>query len=55
MPFDIAPGVLDPREVIKAINAVIPKDWDCVVGGGHQAVFQHPDARTAGGALHHGP
>src|SRR6188472_3635855 len=39
MPFDIAPGVLDPREVIKAIDAVIPKDWDIVVGGGHQAYF----------------
>src|SRR6201995_3566603 len=39
MPFDIAPGVLDPREVIRAIDAVIPKDWDIVVGGGHQAYF----------------
>ena len=39
MPFDIAPGVLDPREVIRAIDAVVPKDWDCVVGGGHQAYF----------------
>ena len=28
MPFDIAPGVLDPREVIEAIDAVVPKDWD---------------------------
>jgi hypothetical protein len=39
MPFDIAPGVLDPREVIRAIDAVVPKDWDIVVGGGHQAYF----------------
>src|ERR1700728_1341589 len=39
MPFDIAPGGLDPREVIRAIDAVVPKDWDCVVGGGHQAYF----------------
>ena len=39
MPFDIEPGVLDPREVISAIDAVVPKDWDCVVGGGHQAYF----------------
>jgi thiamine pyrophosphate-dependent acetolactate synthase large subunit-like protein len=39
MKFDIAPGVLDPREVIKAIDAVVPKDWDVVVGGGHQAYF----------------
>ena len=38
-PFDIAPGMLDPREVIRAIDAVVPKDWDIVVGGGHQAYF----------------
>jgi thiamine pyrophosphate-dependent acetolactate synthase large subunit-like protein len=25
--------------VISAIDAVVPKDWDCVVGGGHQAYF----------------
>jgi acetolactate synthase-1/2/3 large subunit len=35
MPFEIAPGLLDPREVIRAIGAVVPKDWDIVVGGGH--------------------
>ncbi|HEY1542624.1 MAG TPA: thiamine pyrophosphate-binding protein [Xanthobacteraceae bacterium] len=39
MPFDIEPGVLDPREVIKALDPVIPKDWDIVIGGGHQAYF----------------
>src|SRR2546421_3263019 len=39
MPFDITPGVLDPRKVITALDAVIPKDWDIVVGGGHQAYF----------------
>jgi hypothetical protein len=54
MPFDIAPDVLDPRKVIEAIDAVIPKDWDIVVGGGHQAYF-NPDAWPPGGALHDGP
>ena len=39
MEFDIEPGVLDPRKVIDAIDAVVPKDWDVVVGGGHQAYF----------------
>src|SRR2546421_3223492 len=39
VPFDIEPGVLDPRAVISAIDAVVPKDWDIVVGGGHQAYF----------------
>jgi thiamine pyrophosphate-dependent acetolactate synthase large subunit-like protein len=38
-PFEIEPGVLDPREAIKALDKVIPKDWDIVVGGGHQAYF----------------
>ena len=38
-PFDLEPGVLDPRAVIRAIDAVVPKDWDVVVGGGHQAYF----------------
>ena len=37
--FDIEPGVLDPRAAISALDAVIPKDWDIVVGGGHQAYF----------------
>src|SRR3954466_14296228 len=37
--FDIEPGVLDPRAVIEAIDEVVPKDWDVVVGGGHQAYF----------------
>jgi acetolactate synthase-1/2/3 large subunit len=39
MQFDIPPGVLDPRKVIDALDVVIPKDWDIVVGGGHQAYF----------------
>jgi len=38
-PFDIAPDVVDPREAIRAIDAVIPKDWDIVAGSGHQAYF----------------
>jgi thiamine pyrophosphate-dependent acetolactate synthase large subunit-like protein len=33
MPLDIAPRVLNPREAIRAIDAVVPKDWDIVVGG----------------------
>jgi thiamine pyrophosphate-dependent acetolactate synthase large subunit-like protein len=39
MAFEIEPGVLDPREVIRALDEVIPKDWDIVIGGGHQAYF----------------
>ena len=39
MQFDVAPGLLDPRKVIDTLDAVVPKDWDVVVGGGHQAYF----------------
>jgi acetolactate synthase I/II/III large subunit len=39
MPFEIEPGLLDPREVVHALDAVIPKDWDIVSGSGHQAYF----------------
>jgi len=35
----LPPGVLDPREAIRAIDAVVPKEWDIVVRGGHQAYF----------------
>ena len=38
-PFDVAPGVLDPRKAIEALDTVIPKDWDIVIGGGHQSYF----------------
>src|SRR4029079_18911332 len=37
--FDIEPGVLDPRAVVQAVDKVVRKDWDVVVGGGHQAYF----------------
>ncbi len=38
--FSIAPGTFDPREVIAALDRVIPKDWDMVSGSGHSAYFQ---------------
>jgi thiamine pyrophosphate-dependent acetolactate synthase large subunit-like protein len=37
--FPIAPGTLDPRAVIDALDAVIPKDYDSVSGSGHQSYF----------------
>ncbi len=37
--FEIAPGSLDPRAVIAALDRIIPKDWDIVSGSGHQAYF----------------
>ena len=53
--FDIEPGVLDPRAVVEAIDKVVPKDWDVVVGGGHQAYFPAQMRGQAGGALYDRP
>jgi thiamine pyrophosphate-dependent acetolactate synthase large subunit-like protein len=39
MEFKVAPDVLDPRKAIEALDQVIPKDWDIVIGGGHQSYF----------------
>ena len=39
LPFEIGPGVVDPRAAIRAIDGVIPKDWDIVSGSGHQSYF----------------
>ena len=37
--FAVEPGMLDPRRVIDELDRVIPKDYDCVSGAGHQAYF----------------
>jgi thiamine pyrophosphate-dependent acetolactate synthase large subunit-like protein len=33
--FAIAPGVVDPRKAMLELDAVVPKDWEVVIGGGH--------------------
>src|SRR3954447_24681729 len=33
--FAIAPGVVDPRQAMLELDAIVPKDWDVVIGGGH--------------------
>jgi acetolactate synthase-1/2/3 large subunit len=37
--FPAEPGVLDPRRVIEELDRIIPKDYDCVSGSGHQSYF----------------
>ena len=37
--FDIEPGVLDPRQAVDALDAVIPKDWAIVGASGHSFYF----------------
>lgn len=33
--FPVQPNTVDPRKAIRELDAVIPKDWEVVVGGGH--------------------
>lgn len=37
--FDIAAGTLHPLEVIRALDAVIPKDWEVVNASGHCSYY----------------
>jgi thiamine pyrophosphate-dependent acetolactate synthase large subunit-like protein len=49
-PYTPSPGTLDPRPVIKELDAAIPKDWDIIVAGGHCFSFAmtHLRGRPAG-------
>lgn len=33
--FPIGQGVVDPRRAMEELDAIVPKDWDVVIGGGH--------------------
>jgi acetolactate synthase-1/2/3 large subunit len=37
--FEIAPGLLDPRDVVEALEAALPDNWEMVNSGGHCAWF----------------
>jgi len=37
--FDIEPGLLDPREVVNALDELIPKTWYAVNSSGHCSCF----------------
>ena len=39
MAFDIEPGKLDPRLVVEALEAALPRDWEMVNSGGHCSWF----------------
>ena len=39
MPFQVAPDVLDPRPLIKALDALLPKEWFMVNSSGHCSYF----------------
>jgi thiamine pyrophosphate-dependent acetolactate synthase large subunit-like protein len=33
--FQVAPGTVDPRKAMLELDALVPKDWDVVIGAGH--------------------
>lgn len=37
--FEIEPGLLDPREVVEALEKALPQDWEMVNSGGHSSWF----------------
>ncbi len=37
--FDIEPGLLDPREVVAALEAALPADWELVNSSGHCSFY----------------
>jgi acetolactate synthase I/II/III large subunit len=37
--FEIAPGLLDPREVVAALEKALPRDWETVNSSGHCSWF----------------
>ncbi|MGB1998113.1 MAG: thiamine pyrophosphate-binding protein [Candidatus Puniceispirillaceae bacterium] len=39
MPFQVAPDVLDPRAMIKALDQKLPKDWFMVNSSGHCSYY----------------
>ena len=37
--FEIGPGLLDPRDVVAALEKALPRDWEMVNSGGHCSWF----------------
>ena len=37
--FEIEPGLLDPRDVVEALEEALPHDWEMVNSGGHCSWF----------------
>ena len=37
--YDIEPGLLDPRDVVAALEAALPEDWEMVNSSGHCSAF----------------
>jgi len=39
MKFEVEPGLLDPRDVVEALEKALPQDWEMVNSGGHCSWF----------------
>ena len=37
--FEIEPGLLDPRDVVQALEQALPREWEMVNSGGHCSWF----------------
>ncbi len=51
--FQVTPGTLDPRPVLRELDGVVPKDWDIVVAGGHIFNFTTTHLRGRAGGKYH--
>jgi hypothetical protein len=49
------PGTLDPRPVVKELDAAVPKDWDIIVAGGHCFSFAMTHLRGRPAGKYHSP
>ncbi len=54
-PYTPTAGTLDPRPVVKELDAAIPKDWDIVVAGGHCFSFSMTHLRGRPAGKYHTP
>ena len=51
--FPVTPGTLDPRPTVRELDAVVPKDWEIIVAGGHCANFVSTHLRGRAGGKYH--
>lgn len=53
--FAVTPGTLDPRPVVRELDATVPKDWDVIVAGGHCFSFAMTHLRGRAAGKYHTP
>ncbi len=51
--YAVTPGTLDPRPTVRELDAVVPKDWEVIVAGGHCANFVATHLRGRAGGKYH--